>query len=218
MKLLIRKKLNVPNGKVLRGVRITALSIVAWFLLSYSAARLLVVHAELKSADAIVVFSGSATYNERIDRAAQLYRDGRAGRIILTDDRLQGGWSTSMQRNPFSFERGFQRLTSGGVPAASIKVLHEPVSSTYDEAKLLRIYALENGFRSLLFVTSGYHSRRALWTLRQVFQGSHMALGLDAVPTGIQTPSPATWWLRPRGWRTVPVEYVKIVYYWLQFR
>ena len=67
--------------------------------------------------------------------------------------------------------------------------------------------------RSLLVVTSAYHSRRALWTLSRVFAGTGIEIGLQSVETGEQTPAPATWWLHLRGWQMVGGEYVKNVYY-----
>jgi uncharacterized SAM-binding protein YcdF (DUF218 family) len=97
-------------------------------------------------------------------------------------------------------------------------VLPGAVSSTYDEAVLLRDYALSHQLRSLLFVTSAYHSRRALWTLEHVFAGSGIEVGLDSPPPGRDTPRPFIWWLSPRGWATVAGEYPKLVYYWLKYR
>jgi uncharacterized SAM-binding protein YcdF (DUF218 family) len=68
-----------------------------------------------------------------------------------------------------------------------------------------------------LVVTSAYHSRRALWIFRKVFSGTGIDIGLTAVAPGEQTPSPATWWLQLRGWRTVASEYPKLIYYWLHY-
>lgn len=182
---------------------------------AWSAAKLLIVSAPLNSADAIVVFSGSATYEERTQRAAELYRKGVASRIILTNDGGQGGWSSTEQRNPFFYEMARDNLLRFGVPASHIEVVYPPVSGTYEEASVVRNYAEMRALRSLLIVTSAYHSRRALWTLRRVFVDSPIAIGLEAVETGNQTPSPLTWWLHVRGWQMIPEEYVKTIYYYL---
>jgi hypothetical protein len=42
-------------------------------------------------------------------------------------------------------------------------------------------------------------------------------IGLDAVPPGQQSPPPETWWLTLRGWKLVPTEYVKMVYYLIRY-
>ncbi|HET8781117.1 MAG TPA: ElyC/SanA/YdcF family protein, partial [Pyrinomonadaceae bacterium] len=85
--------------------------------------------------------------------------------------------------------------------------------STRGEAILLKEYAEEERFRSVLIVTSSYHSRRALRTMEQVFAGNGIAIGLETS----STPPAAFWWVRPQGWRTVGSEFLKTVYYWLNY-
>ena len=150
--------------------------------------------------------------------ASQLFREGRAPRIVLTSDNQYGGWSSAHQRNLLFIEREREELQSSGVPAENIESLPPPVSSTYEEALLLRDYAEAHHLRSLLVVTSAYHSRRALGTFQHVFTGSGIEVGLKAVAPGQQSPSPASWWLRPRGWPMVGGEYLKLIYYWVAYR
>jgi uncharacterized SAM-binding protein YcdF (DUF218 family) len=185
---------------------------VLWFIF-WGAAKLLIVEEPLAHADAIAVLSGSAVIRERADYAAQLYKEGRAPRIILTNDNQQASWSSAEQRNPFYYERALLALTRAGVPRAAIEVLPQPVSGTYEEATLLHSYAAEQRLNSILVVTSAYHSRRALWTLRRVFGNTGITIGLTAVPPGNQAPYPFAWWLHLRGWQMVPGEYVKMIYY-----
>jgi uncharacterized SAM-binding protein YcdF (DUF218 family) len=205
----------------LRLLKSCALYLVAgllvWTLLAWIAAAALVTNAELERADAIVVFSGSAAYRERAHRAAELFRAGRSSLIILTNDNLQSGWSQKEERNPLFVERARDELLASGVPAESIVVLPQTVTSTYEEAQLVRDYARANGLHSILFVTSAYHSRRALWTVRRAFAESNVAVGLDAVPVGLETPRPLTWWLHAKGWTMVAEEYPKLLYYRLWY-
>lgn len=202
-----------PTRRIRRALIIFVIVIGAWTLLAWVAARFLVVNAPLEHADAIVVLSGSACLLERTSEAAELYNSNVASRVVLTNDNLQGTWSSAEQRNPFFYERARDNLVLVGVPQQRIEVIYSPVTGTYDEAKTVRDYAQAKGFRSILVVTSGYHSRRALWTLQRVFRDSNVQVGMQAVDTGIQTPSPLTWWLQPRGWQMVAGEYVKSVYY-----
>lgn len=190
--------------------------LIAWPLLGWIAAKGLIVNAELPQADAIAVLAGSSTYLERTHRAAQLFHEGRAAKIALTNDNLHSGWSAEQQRNPLFVEQAFDELTNQGVPAGRIEIVPGAVTSTYDEALRLRQYALARSVRSLLVVTSAYQSRRALWTLRRVFERSDIAIGLDSVEPGEQSPTPATWWLHRLGWKLVPGEYLKIIYYRLK--
>src|SRR5688572_30927688 len=73
--------------------KIVVLLILVWVIAAAFAPRLLVVSEPLASADAIVVLSGSSAYVERTHKAAQLYREGRAPLVLLTDDHTRGGWS-----------------------------------------------------------------------------------------------------------------------------
>jgi uncharacterized SAM-binding protein YcdF (DUF218 family) len=188
------------------------LACFAW-LLAWFAARSLIVESPLTHADVIVIMSGSAVVNERAELAAQLYKSGRAPAIILTNDNQQSSWSSAEQRNPFYYERALALLTAAGVPRGAITILPQPVSGTYEEVTLIRGHVEQQKLNSILIVTSAYHSRRTLWTLRQVFANSNTSVGLVNVPPGIQSPSPSTWWLHIRGWRMVAGEYAKMIYY-----
>jgi uncharacterized SAM-binding protein YcdF (DUF218 family) len=205
------------SGRVWRQARLALLALSACLLLAWAAAKALIVRSDLARADAIVVLAGSATYLERTDWASRMYKQGRAPVIILTNDNVPGGWSVARQRNPMIVELAAEELRRKGVPAERIDTISETVSSTYEEALRLREYAINHDLRSILIVTSSYHSRRALWTLRRVFEGSGIEIGLDAPGTGVQTPAPATWWWHGSGWQIVPGEYVKIIYYWIKY-
>jgi uncharacterized SAM-binding protein YcdF (DUF218 family) len=196
-----------------RILKILLLAIATWVVVAWLVARALVVSAPLASADAIVVMSGSSAYVERTQKAAQLYREGRAPLVLLTNDFTQGGWNSAQQRNPFFFERAMDELIKAGVPQESIRLVPGVANSTREEALVIKDYVANQGLRSVIIVTSSYHSRRALRTVRQAFAGTATTVGLEPCST---SPS-AFWWLRPEGWRTVGSEFVKLVYYWVQY-
>ena len=200
-----------------RLVKALLVLVLVWGVLAWVAARALVVNAPLASADAIVVMSGSSTYVERTQKAAEFYRQGRAPLVVLTNDDTRGGWSSAQQRNPYFVERARDELIKQGVPVEKIRVAPGIASSTHDESMLLKDYAVQQRFRSILVVTSAYHSRRALRSLRQSFAGTNTIIGLEPVPAGSQTPESTLWWLHPDGWRSVGGEYVKLLYYWLRY-
>lgn len=204
-------------GILWRRGRIVLLLLLAWSILAWGSARALVVRSALPHADALVVLAGSSTYIERTHRAAQLFAEGVAAKIVLTNDNLPSGWSAVQERNPLFVERATDELRRQGVPAERIEIVPGVVSSTYDEIMRVREYSVEHRLRSILVVTSAYHSRRAWWTLRHVFRGSDVAIGLDAAAPGEQSPWPATWWWHRVGWQMVPVEYAKMVYYWWRY-
>ena len=176
-----------------RSALCAALALLAWSLAAWGAARwLVVVRADLPQADALAVLAGSSTYIERSRRAAELFREGRAPRVLLTNDGQRGGWSAAEERNLLFVERAAEELRRAGVPPEKIEVIPQTVSSTHEEAVRLREYAGAHGLRSMLVVTSGYQSRRALWTMRRVFDGSGISVGVHAVEPGLQAPRAAS--------------------------
>ena len=205
-------------GRRRRVFLIVVLCLVAlWPMLTWVGAHLLIVKSEIASADAIVVMSGSATYIERADWAAMLYREGRAPLIVLTDDGLIGGWDRVQERNPHYYELAARELVKRGVPESKIQVVANIAFGTYEESLSVRDYATVHNLKRLLVVTSAYHSRRALWSMRHACEGSGIEIGIDSPPPGWQTPSPSTWWWHRWGWKVVTGEYVKMLYYWTEY-
>jgi uncharacterized SAM-binding protein YcdF (DUF218 family) len=200
-----------------RWARRALLALIAWSLLAWAAARLLIVKAELAKADALVMLSGGSFYAERVRHTVNLFAEGRAPRIILTDDGIRGPWSFEKERNPSYVEIEAEALQKDGIQAEQIEIIPQQVSSTYDEAVRVRDYAQGAGLKSVLIVTSPYHSRRALWVWQRVFRESGIHVGIDPAPAGEQSPPAATWWWHWRGWLSVAFEYPKLVYYWLNY-
>jgi uncharacterized SAM-binding protein YcdF (DUF218 family) len=194
------------------------LLLVGGWVLSWLAAEALIVRSELQPADALVVLAGSSTYRERTHYAAELFKQGRAPRIILTNDNLKSGWSKEEERNPLFVERALDELRSQGVASEHVDIVPGRVTNTYDEAMQIRNYSGQHGLRSILIVTSGYQSRRARWTFNRVFRDSNILIGLDPVAPGWEAPRPTTWWSHRLGWQMVPGEYLKMIYYWLHYR
>jgi uncharacterized SAM-binding protein YcdF (DUF218 family) len=194
-------------------IYVCVLLLLVWEIVAWIGARALIVDSDLPQADVLVVLGGSANYIERSEAAAEIFKAGRVKKIILTNDGQQSGWSNAEQRNPLFVERALTELQRQGISNDRIEILDDVVSSTRDEANLLRTTATNRGWHSLLVLTSPYHSRRALWTFRHEFEGSSVLVGLTSVRNGRQTPSPWFWWLSPGGWRIVAGEYLKFIYY-----
>src|SRR5947208_5329148 len=109
----IRAKRKAPRRRrflIVAAVLLASSPFVAW-----CAARVLIVKADVQSPDAIVILSGSAAYVERAAWAAQLYREGRAPMVLLTNDGLISGWDNREERNPYYYELSTRRLVQQGV-------------------------------------------------------------------------------------------------------
>lgn len=191
--------------------------ICAWGFLAPFLAKNLIVEKPLGKADAILVLSGSSVYIERTTKAAEVYKQGVAPRIVLTDDGGQTGWSRTERRNIPYVEMAQRNLVALGVPAERIEIITPVGSGTIYEAQIFKEKAQKENWKTVLLVTSAYHTRRTLWTFEHVFETENIRLGIAAPPTGEQTPPPAFWWLVPRGWDFVAGEYVKSLYYWVYY-
>ena len=200
-----------------RSLIIIVVVALLWPIVAWTAGKSLIVRSEISRADAIVVLAGSSTYLERAHHAAELFAAGRAPIVVLTNDNIRSGWSAEQQRNPLFVERAAEELKRNGVDATKIEIVPGAVINTYDEAQHVSEYAQTRGWPSIVVVTSAYQSRRALWALKRAFAGSGIMVGVDAAPTGEQSPPPATWWCNSLGWKLVPGEYAKIIYYRIKY-
>lgn len=191
------------------------LLLTAWIFTAPFLAENLIVEKPLERADVILVLAGSSVYRERTRKAAEIYKQGVAPKIILTDDGEKGGWSQIEKRNPPFVELARSDLIAQGVPAEAIEIIVPNGSGTAHEARITQEKARENNWKTILLVTSAYHTRRALWSFEKVSGNAELQFGIVAAPAGEQTPMPEYWWFSPRGWNFVAGEYVKSFYYWL---
>lgn len=187
--------------------------LAAWILIAPLLAEWLMVEKKLERADAIVVLAGSSVYLERTNKAAEVFKQGIASKIILTDDGEETGWSRREQRNIPFVEMAQRNLVAQGVPAENIEIIKPIGSGTIYEAQKCKEKAEQENWKIILLVTSAYHTRRTFWTFERVFENQNVEFGIvSPLP---ENPSPFNWWLSTRGWDFVAAEYVKKSYYWL---
>jgi len=192
-----------------------AVVLAVWALIAPSLANYLIVEKPLERANAIFVLSGSAAYKERTKKAAELYRQGIAPRIFITNDGERAGWSETEKRNPPYVELERRELIANGVMPDAITVLPGEVAGTDQEAKALANEIDERPFGSVVLVTSPYHTRRALWTFEKFLEGKGVAIGIEHATHDDRYPTSANWWMSKTGWQLVGGEYVKSIAYWM---
>lgn len=191
------------------------IALVVWTAaLAPLAAQLLIVEKPLESADAIFVLAGSSSYRERVAKAAEVYKRGVAARVVLTDDGKRAGWSRAEQRNPSFVELAKNELIKNEIPAENIEILPPVVNGTIDEARVLRDALPTKNWKSVLIVTSDYHTRRALRAFEKVLSDSNVEVGIEYARTNDADFPRIFWWLSARGRQTVIGEYAKTIYYW----
>ena len=155
-------------------------------------------------ADFIVLLGGGGV--NRVQRAATLYREGYAPRVLVSGGPLyKYGIACSSAQLTLA---DLQRL---GLPPEAI-LLNDEASSTWDEAlQVLRILHRE-GAESALIISDPEHTRRARATYRRL--QADRSIELTFVGAEARFPTRA-WWRSEKGLITVQNEYIKLGYYLL---
>lgn len=120
-----------------------------------------IVEDPLDRADALIVLSDDNFYADRATRAAELFREGKAPLVVASGRRLRpnAGIAELMEHD----------LVERGVPRERILRVSHDADNTREEAEALVRTAKERKWRSVIVVTSNYHTRRARYIFRRVF-------------------------------------------------
>ena len=161
-------------------------------------------------ADAIALLMGSFT--ERVLEAADLYSEGKAGRIIIVEEYM-GPFKILEERGATivsNSRQAFNSLVTLGVPADSIIILPGGARSTLDEAGIISEYLSScHCADTLLIVTSAAHSRRASMIFRTAFRINDLQVYTGCSPSSYSSFDPDRWWSRKEDIQTVLSEVVK---------
>lgn len=167
------------------------------------AGRYLIVKDELRPADVIVVLGGEAT--ERVEHGVKLFKEGwaRKDRIVMTGGPLvaRHTWAALMKEHAEEL----------GLPGKNI-LLVDRSRSTEEDAEFTRDLMLKHGYKSLILVTSPYHSRRASMYFRKVMGGRVAVINSPAEPGWLRFEE---WWKRRRDRDMVLNEFSKLIRLWI---
>jgi uncharacterized SAM-binding protein YcdF (DUF218 family) len=176
------------------------------------AGRYLVREDPLVHADAIFVLDGARA--ERWMEAFDLYEAGYAPVIILSPGRIEAAEKILRARGiryPTNASLARDAMVQMGVAASAIILPDESVDNTGQEAAMLRTLSAARGWRSVLMITSKYHSRRARFAFRREFRGSGIAVSVRT--TRYDASDPAHWWRERADVRYVLSELQKLMMY-----
>lgn len=169
----------------------------------------LIVADEPSRADLIVVF---AAEEERAQHAARLYQARLAPVILVTGGLPIRSLEAFCNKRVTGAEFSAKLLTDAGVPNDAIRVITKG-TSTYEEGEVLRGFMRENGYRSVIAVSSPYHMRRVRSTLSHLLRGTEISLQYS--PAGDADFKASEWWRHERDLIRVTNEYLKLAYYHL---
>jgi len=173
----------------------------------------LVVDEELRPADAIVMLSGSIP--DRILEVVDLYQEGWAPRIVLTQEGPLPGLDALRAKGaslPEHHELNLSVAAQLGVPRAAITLVDTPAWSTVTEAHALLAFLRQAELRTVLLVTSKGHTRRAAMTYRAL---AHPDITIVVRASRHDPFDPDHWWKRRPYVRRVVIEYLKLANYLL---
>jgi uncharacterized SAM-binding protein YcdF (DUF218 family) len=174
--------------------------------------RFLYAEDPLQRSDAVCVLAG--TRMERALEAADLYLNGWAPRIILTEETPDFGIVTLERRGlEFASNAEIARdvMVRLGVPPAAVEILPDIHDSTAHEADTFRRISLERKWRRIIVVTSKFHTRRGGFAVRRALKGS----GVEVVMRGsaYDRSDPHHWWRTRADVRWAASESQKLLAY-----
>ena len=168
----------------------------------------------LQHADAIFVLAGSRL--ERALEAADLYGGGYAPAIVLSPGREEPAEMVARARGirfPRDADALRDALVSLGIPRDAIIIGSGSVDSTAGEGSMLRTLTTGRGWRSVIVVTSKYHSRRTGFAMRRALAGTGVTIVVRA--SRYDPADPARWWRHRGDVRFLMEEWPKLIAYWL---
>ncbi len=167
------------------------------------AAEMLVKKDEMKPADVIVILAGEQ--EERLLHGIRLFREDWSGkdRIIMAGGPLvwKYTWAALMK----------EQAVSLGIPGNKI-LLADKSRTTEEDALYTREILRENGYKSLILVTSPYHSKRAALIFRRVLGSEYKIISAPAEESWFEIDE---WWKRRRDRSIVLSEFSKYLWLWL---
>ena len=197
-----------PRKRLLRAAIATAafVTVVVCAAALPYAGSALVVSSPLSSPDAIVSLASHEW--ERLPAAAELARRHPRALVVLTLPQ------TVTEFNCHDCVHRAERLMNAGVEVGRIRVVPLTLGGTFGEARAVRAFVAEHHLKSVLVVTSPYHTSRSLATFRHVLRDAGAAVGV--VPASKTSPArPELWWVSPYDRAYVPYEWAARVHYQL---
>jgi uncharacterized SAM-binding protein YcdF (DUF218 family) len=148
-----------------------------------------VVDEPLERSQAIVVLAGDNVMGDRLRHAVELYRQGWAPRVVLS------GFSYRSYFNEVEWMQ--QEAVNLGVPEDHIIAVPQRATSTLAEALALHRVLAEHEFRTIIVVTSNYHTRRSRMIFRALYREQGTQILMSAAPD--HEFKPQRWWKDREG-------------------
>ena len=150
--------------------------------------------------------------------AADLYLADYAPLVVLTQPPEPSGLSVLKRRGvkvESSIQRRLRYFRELGVPASAVTVLSETVISTDQEASLVARWARNRDVRSLIIVTSRFHTGRSHFIFDRKFRDTGITIRTH--PSRFKPFDPESWWRTQERLREGVFEFQKLIFYRLRY-
>ncbi len=167
----------------------------------------LIVNDELHKADAIVVFSGDN--GPRTEKGVELLKEGLGEYLILSGGIVYDDVTMAELMKNHAIKLG--------VPKEKI-LIDDKASTTHENAEFTKKIIEENNFKSIIVVTSEYHSRRSKLAMEKALKNTLVDGESVEVMVANSTEEKFTtkWWTSGNSVLIVISEYLKLMGYWLK--
>lgn len=173
-------------------------------------AALFGIHNATPGADALVVLGGRI--ETRFPCALELYRQGYAPRILLTDIRPYTIGIPDFNCSERGIALALRDYFETGAPVTVVPSRSGAQAvSTFDEAWDLLHYSRTYGYTRLIIVTDEFHTRRSLYAFRKVFKGSGVSIEAMGAPNAVF--NAGNWWRSDTGLKAYLLEPMLLAIY-----
>lgn len=158
-------------------------------------------HTTSKKTDAIVILAGDT--GERVREASRLFHQQQAHLMIISGNNLYGVSIPEAMKN---YAIHLQ------VPSENI-IIESESESTLDHPKHLKPIFKAHNIKSILIVTSKFHTRRSYLTFKKVLKNENIDIFIAPAEDGINY---GEWWKNHESAEKILLELGKTVWYYLE--
>jgi uncharacterized SAM-binding protein YcdF (DUF218 family) len=161
-------------------------------------------------ADAVILEGTELIREDAVKIGLKLLSSGEARRLVVV---YQNSEDERIFTRPSNYNLYLTReLEKFGLGKDQIIVLEVPTEHpiTLTEARIVLSNLSKRGIKSAILVAAGFHTRRSLWTYRQV--GSTLGINIIPLPYFMKYEN-KSWWQKMDGVRDFVEESVKFFYY-----
>lgn len=156
----------------------------------------------------VIIVLGGELDGERTRKAAELYKQGLAPKVMLSDGTMMS-WRTA------AIEEMYDLAVLEGVDEEDL-IREEMSRSTYENAVYTKEIMSTLGLASALVVTSDWHGKRTQYIFNKVYEGTGIELHYCGTPDGRSDFT--EWWSDGEKQQVVLTEWAKRIVYWLRYR